>query len=253
MRGFRQTPKDIERLTDGDLEAMLQAARAKRFQSDHYRGIFTAYLEVAIATGARVGSILSARFADVDWEGGTITFPHVKNKEEHTALLTPRALVALRKWLHFIEISPFWKGRQTPIFVGPKGKVLSIQTIDRQLRAVAVHAGVRKKVSTHRLRKSVGTAIAQVDPDFAARQLGVSFKILQRHYNMPSMEDLMAKRELLPGAKGFVPRSPEEIAGWATLEHIQGRMTDDELREHLDRARKLLAHPRKEDYSPEVA
>jgi hypothetical protein len=74
-----------------------------------------------------------------------------------------------KKWIgHLITEPRVWKGRETAIFVENDGEAMTPDFVDRALRAAAVAAKLGKPVSSHVLRKSVGTLIGRENPKFAA-------------------------------------------------------------------------------------
>lgn len=71
--------------------------------------------------------------------------------------------------------------------------------MNESLKAAAVAAGVHKPVSTHVVRKSVGTLMGRDNPKLAQLQLGISEAVFNAHYNQPLLEDRLARRDLVPG------------------------------------------------------
>lgn len=244
MRGFRQHAKQVEILHEKDMESLVRAIQIKPFDSDHYREAFRTYVELAWSTGCRVGSLMhgNLRYCDIDWERQTIRFQHMKNKREHIALLTTRAALQLRRWTDYLQTTPAWRGIETAIFIRQDGEPLQTQWVNKALKSTVAYAGLNKRVSTHVIRKSVGTHLAQVDLDYAGRQIGATPRIVQRHYNQPSLDDLLKKRNLLPGSD-FKPKTPQKLAGWASLEHQAGRLNREDYLACLEQARKLMENP----------
>jgi site-specific recombinase XerD len=159
LKTFGQRARRVEHLNESEMSRLIEAADRFPFRWDHTRLAFKTYLEVEWATGARFGSLFEGRLLvkDIDWERQVLVFRHMKNKDHHTAVLTPRAAVALKKWCDHLATQPFYKGDETAVFVGPGGKPPSTQWLNKSLQGVAGVAGITKKVSTHMLRKSVGT------------------------------------------------------------------------------------------------
>lgn len=253
MKNFRQHAKRVDHLMEEEMSRLIEAADIFEFRWDHTRLAFKTYLEVAWATGARFGSRFEGRLlvGDIDWERQAVVFRHMKNKDHHTAVLTPRATLALKRWCDHLRTLPFWAGEKTPVFVGPDGKPLLVQWLNKSLQGVAAKAGIKKPVSTHIIRKSVGTLIGRENPKFAQMQLGITADVYNEHYNQPILEDRLEKRDILPGSK-WKPTTPEEIAGAALLDMMSGKMSKDEFQAKVDRARQLKTQPqvfRNEDAS----
>lgn len=245
MRGFSQEVREVEVLTEADFTSMVQAVPDYNFASDHYEQAFRTFLEVAWSTGARRGSLLKGNLEvrDVDLEAATVRLRHMKNVAEHTAVLNDRAVARLRDWIGYLRAdSGVWDGPQTPVFVGPTGDPVSGQWVNRVLKKVAVFAGVRKEVTTHVIRKSVGTHIGKENPKLAKEQLGITDEVYERHYNQPTVEDRKQRRDLLPSADER-PSTPEEKIGRAYKAYQNGEISHEEFLERAEQARTEDALP----------
>lgn len=139
----------------------------------------------------------------------------MKNVDEHTAILTERALERLRRRVEYLQQQPYWKGDATALLAGKTGRPITPQAINRMLKDCLVAAGIKKHIATHALRKNVGTHIAKKNPRFAHEQLGITAKIFEAHYNQPALEDRLESRDILPGAVTAAPRTPDEMVGQA--------------------------------------
>jgi site-specific recombinase XerD len=223
MRGFKQTPRKIEHLTPEDFAGMLAAVDQKRWQNAHYRELMRTYLEVSWCAAARIGSLVheELRIADVDVDRGVLHLRHVKNRPHHDAVLSARAVASLEAWISFLQGTKHWRGRETPLFISPRGKVMHHQAVNRFLRQLAALATLNKPVTSHVFRKSAGTIMALVNPKLAQEQLGITEKVFNAHYNQPLLEDRMAHREILPSVASAQP-GPEEAIGHAYLRYQRG-------------------------------
>lgn len=210
MKGFQQHPAKRARLTQPEFDAMIGALDRHAFRWMHTRLAFQTYLEVAWCSGARIGSLLGGRLVvgDVDPTNGTIILRHMKNNrflpegEHHVIVLTPRATMAVKRWIRFLEPLPLYSGANTVLFVGPQGKPLTVKWVNETLRELAKAAGINKRISTHTFRRSAGTLIGSKNPKLAQEQLGISDRVFRRHYFVPLLEDRLAARGILPGATG---------------------------------------------------
>lgn len=225
MRGFRERPRVVEHLTEEEMASLLSAARLRRFKSEHHREAFVTYLEVSFCAGARLGSLLDhkARVGDIDWDNMTLHLRHMKNVQAHDVVLSPRAAERLRKWVDHLRTLTIWQGADTPLFIGPDGVALTHHFVNPALKSTAALAGIRKKVTSHVLRKSVGTLIANQNPKMAMQQLGISQRVFERHYNLPLLKDRLERRDLLPGPR-WNPRTPEQLLAAAHADLIAGRI-----------------------------
>lgn len=230
MRGFKQTPRLIEHLTQHDFAALLDAVSLRRWQNRYYAELMRTYLEVAWCAAARIGSIIHAKLTvgDIDLDRGVMHLRRVKNRAQHDVVLSMRAVHRLSWWIAYLEHSPHWKGRDTPLFMGPRGDVVSHQLVNRSLHELAARAGLNKNVTSHVFRKSAGTLMALVNPKLAQEQLGITENVFNRHYNQPLLEDRLAHREILPGVTTAHP-SPEEGVGHAYLRFQRGDITKLQL------------------------
>lgn len=252
MTPFRQIPKVVDHLEMEDLDAMIAKLPERRFQNEHYRQTVHTFLEVAMATAGRWDSIGAPEttFACIDWSQGTIKFPVVKNKTNHTALLTERALEHLRKWRTFLKDAGAWKGDEgTPIMMGPRGETVSYPTVNDALHDLAALAGINKVVTTHVPRKTVGTHVAKENPKMAQLQLGITQKVFERNYNQPTLKDRMDRRDLLPGAQPGSRRVAERI-GALYLQKQRGLISDQEFDREVHRgliAEATMPQPKQND------
>lgn len=167
----------------------------------------------------------------------------IKTRLRHLRFMTERALERLRRRIDYLKRTDNWRGDETPILMGKGGRPLTPQAINRMLADCATMAGIRKKVTTHMLRKSVGTHIAKQNPRFAQDQLGITAKIFEAHYNQPTLDDRLERRDILPGAVTAAPRTPDEMVGQAWLKYSQGRMSREDFETVLVQADRLRAQP----------
>ncbi|HEX2066744.1 MAG TPA: tyrosine-type recombinase/integrase, partial [Candidatus Thermoplasmatota archaeon] len=244
MKGFKTHPRKIQHLTPEEFAAMIDALPRRHWQVLHHRELICTYLEVAWCAGARIGSLLNPRLrvGDADLEKGVLRLNHVKNRPSHDVVLSDRAIQRLRWWLGYLERDPHWRGRESPLFMGPRqGRLVSKQFINRALHDLARLAGTGKPVTTHVIRKSVGTLMALVNPKLAQEQLGITEKVFHRHYNQPLLEDRLAHREVLPGV--VERRTPEAVLGSAYLRFLRGEVTQARLDEVTLRVRLAVVDP----------
>ncbi|HUR24993.1 MAG TPA: tyrosine-type recombinase/integrase [Candidatus Thermoplasmatota archaeon] len=235
MKGFRQTPKEVDHLDIEDIEAMIRVLPRRRFLDETYRGAMHTYLELSMASAGRWSSIGAAEctFADIDWVQGTIEFQVVKNRPKHKAVLTERALRRLRDWRGELIRARRWKGEKTPIMTASRG-VVTYGLVNPALHDLATLAGIRKNVTTHVTRKSVGTHMGKENPRLAREQLGITDKVFQRHYNQPTVKDRIDRRDLLIGAEGSA-KTAEARIGALFLQMRKGVISQQEFDREVSR------------------
>lgn len=123
-------------------------------------------------TGMRVSELTALTVGDVDLERRTLRV-HGKGNRERLVFLTSSEVVT--------ELRAFMKdkglGRRTPetwLFRNGHGGRLSTNTIRHKLRAIAVEAGLPRRITPHMLRHSAATSLleAGIDIRFVQRLLG---------------------------------------------------------------------------------
>lgn len=241
FKGFPQHERKIVRRSPEEVAKLIAAAHHNRFGSPDDKAAFLTYIEVAWPTGGRASSILveELTFADVDWEKGTLYFGRVKNKPEHEVVLSERAVAKLRERRAYCMSRPWWKGEETPILAGRRGVPPRLNTINRQLKTAAMRAGFLDRVTSHVIRKSSGTFMARQNPRYAREQLGITAKVFEKHYNQPTIEDRLDRRDLVP----TVAEGPDAIIGRAFMDLQAQRITNAQFQDVLERANKMRIAP----------
>lgn len=272
MRGFPKRARRAPRLTEEEFNAIVGAANRRRYRTLDDKEAFLAYLEIEWSSGGRIGSfspvrrkrrrdppapqeiagamdevpepqLKTATVGDIDWTHGTLRLRHMKNVDEHTAILTERALTHLRSRVEFLRTRPYWHGDETPLLAGRTGQPLTCAAVNRMLKDCLAMAGIQKHLTTHSLRKNVGTHIARTNPRYAAEQLGITPKVFDAHYNQPVVEDRLTAREILPGAVVAQPRTPDEMVGQAWLRYSSGKLSRADFEAIVVQADRLRAQP----------
>lgn len=238
MRGFTQRAKLIQHLTVEEVDAMLAAMPHQRFRNDAYRQATATYLELALCTAGRIGSINTEEltFSCVDEVQGKMTFFVVKNKPLHEVVLTDRGVAAIKTQRMFLAAKGLLsRGDATPILTVAVGGLQSDQNLNRILHDLAAKAGLLKPVTSHVLRKSTGTLMASENPRLAREQLGITEKVFEKHYNQPNILDRLARRDIIPGATRR-SRTLEEHVGALYLDMHNGRISQSEFDREFKRA-----------------
>jgi site-specific recombinase XerD len=235
IKTFPQTPRVVDHLDIDDIEAMLLVLPERHFVQPLYREAMHTYLELGISSAGRFSSIgaVDCTFADIDWVAGTIRFRTVKNVQQHTAVLTERCLERIRAWRRILIDGGYWKGENTPIMTAERG-VISYATVNEALKDLAELAGLKKKVTTHVLRKSVGNHMGKQNPRLAREQLGITEKVFQAHYNQPTVADRVERRDLLIGA-AVTSKNNEERIGALFLRLRRGDISQQEFDREVNR------------------
>lgn len=242
FKGFRQHERKIVRRSADDMAALLAAAHHIGHGSQDDKEAFLIYLELAWPTGGRGSSILveDLTFADVDWQKGTLVFERVKNKPVHEVVLSERAVAKLRERRAYCMTRPWWRGEETPIAAGRRGDPVCLQTVNNKLKKAAVRAGITDPLTSHVVRKSAGTLMARQNPRYAREQLGITAKVFEKHYNQPTIEDRLERRDLVP----TVAEGPDAAIGRAFMDLQAQRINQAQFQDIVERANKMRIAPR---------
>ncbi|MFZ9888106.1 MAG: site-specific tyrosine recombinase XerD [Myxococcota bacterium] len=172
-----------------------------------------AMMELLYATGLRVSELVTLRAEAADTERGFLLVKGKGSKER----VVPMGQVAL-KWLGEYLLSArssFLKEQPSDfLFLRRGGEPMTRQGFWRILRDHAVHAGIRKPISPHKLRHSFATHLVERGADLRAVQamLGHADLSTTEIYTHVNRERLRA----MYGA--FHPRAHVEERGTAPTE-----------------------------------
>jgi hypothetical protein len=70
--------------------------------------------------------------------------------------------------------------------------------VNATLARACVRTGWTARLTTHGIRKSVGTIMARQNQRYALKQLGIKKKVFDQNYNQPTGEDRLERRDLEP-------------------------------------------------------
>jgi site-specific recombinase XerD len=147
-----------EHLTPGEVEALVEAAKANR----HGHRDATMIL-VAFRHGLRAAEACDLRWDQVDFNGAVLHVRRVKNGTPSTHPLHGDELRALRRLQRESETSPF-------LFVSERGSPFTTAGFARMIERVAAAAGLELKAHPHMLRHACGYALANKGHDTRAIQ-----------------------------------------------------------------------------------
>ena len=138
-------PEEVVRLIEGIPNNTLREKRIK------------AVIELLYSTGMRISELIQLNHEDIDFHGGTIVV-FGKGRKERMVPMGRHCQTAL---LDYIESMPEFqkKGPKTPMFLNRDGERVTVRTVQRNLREMALNTlGVEGgKVSPHTLRHSCAT------------------------------------------------------------------------------------------------
>ena len=93
-KGFQKGPENpgrIIKLSREQIDRIIDASRISRWRKA------TAFITVAMSSGARVGNLQTLIWRDVDLTKGTVYFPTSKNGNPYAAALSPIAITELKR------------------------------------------------------------------------------------------------------------------------------------------------------------
>jgi integrase/recombinase XerD len=164
-----ETPRQTRRLpvflTLEEVEALLAAPRV--VSAAGLRD--SAMLNVLYATGLRVSELVGLTVNALRLDSGYL-IARGKGDKERVVPLGSRAAEACRAWLAHGRPALLGARRSAALFVGPRGKGLTRQGVWKLLRRHALAAGLRKRLSPHKLRHSFATHLVERGADLRAVQ-----------------------------------------------------------------------------------
>ena len=147
-----------EHLTPGEVEALVEAAKANR----HGHRDATMIL-LAFRHGLRVAELCDLRWDQVEFNAAVLHVRRVKNGTPSTHPLLGDELRVLRRLHRESAPSPF-------VFVSERGSPFTTAGFARMIERAAVAAGLKLKAHPHMLRHACGYALANKGHDTRAIQ-----------------------------------------------------------------------------------
>ena len=166
-------------------------------------------LELLYASGLRASECLTLRLGDVNRNAGYVQCMG-KGRKERLVPIGAEALAWLDRYLTVGRPQLLGPGRQSPlIFVNPRGRALSRQSLGQIVLRAARRAGVRQRVSPHTLRHCFASHLLEGGADLRAVQamLGhADIATTQIYTHLPSsairrMYDKFHPRATVAGAR----------------------------------------------------
>ena len=165
-----------------------------------------AMLELLYATGLRVSELCGLTLNDVDLEARVLKARGKGNKERMVPVGAPAA-AAVRAYLQGGTRDRLLHGRRSlDLFVTPRGGRLTRQGFAKLLDRHARKAGIRRRISPHKLRHSFATHLLAGGADLRAVQAMLG------HADVATTADLHPRRDH-PGAPALRPVPPPGLTG----------------------------------------
>ena len=129
-----------------------------------------ALLELLYASGLRASECLALRVGDVNRTAGYLQAMG-KGRKERLVPIGAEALAWLERYLTVGRPALLGPGRESPlIFVNPRGRALSRQSLWQLVLRAARRAGLRQRVSPHTLRHCFASHLLEGGADLRAVQ-----------------------------------------------------------------------------------
>jgi integrase/recombinase XerD len=161
-RAGRKLPEPLSR---ADVERLLAAPDVRRPAGRRDR----AMLELLYATGLRVSELVSLELNDVDLESRVLVARGKGSKERLVPVGAPAA-EAVKLYLAGARDAILRGRRSKDLFVTPRGRRLTRQGMAKLVARYARGAGLRRRVSPHKLRHSFATHLLEGGADLRAVQ-----------------------------------------------------------------------------------
>jgi len=195
-RASRPLPKTLSR---DNASALVEAPDV-----DTVRGLRDrALLEMLYATGMRASECLGLRLEDVNLTAGYVVCTG-KGRKQRLVPLGAEAIVWLRAYLDRARPHHARGHDGGRLFVNPRGRALSRQSLWNIVRAAAARAGVSHRASPHVLRHSFASHLLEGGADLRAVQamLGhADIATTQIYTHLPSAALKRMYREFHPRAR----------------------------------------------------
>ncbi|HVV52988.1 MAG TPA: site-specific tyrosine recombinase XerD [Polyangia bacterium] len=128
-----------------------------------------AMIETLYATGLRVSELCKLRLRDLNFDAGYLRALG-KGRKERLVPIGEAALTALRGYVETVRAG-FSRGRALDtLFLTHHGRAMSRQGFWKLLGRYATAAGIRKRISPHKLRHSFATHLVEGGADLRAVQ-----------------------------------------------------------------------------------
>src|SRR5262249_34583284 len=163
LRGPRQDKKLPHFLGEAAMTRLLETPPANTPLGLRDRAI----LETLYSAGLRVSELTGLNLTELDLDSGLVTV-RGKGKRERLALLGPKALKAIKRWLEARETLP--QRRPEAVFLNKNGTRLTPRSVGRLLEKYLAQAGVDPRTSPHTLRHTFATHLLDRGADIRSVQ-----------------------------------------------------------------------------------
>ena len=187
LRGIKQIQKLPQFLDVDASQLLMEAPQAKDFDGARDK----AMLELLYGCGLRIGELCNLRFRNIDFATKMITLRGKGNKERMVPMgdYAAGALTQYRSWRE----RQSKLGGEDFIFLGSRGKPLSVRYARKLVGKYALLAGLGRRVSPHTLRHTFATHLLREGADLRGIQelLGHQSLSTTQKYTHVSLDKLM--------------------------------------------------------------
>ena len=152
-------------LTTKEIEAIIQAAKGRRWQAIRDRAI----LELFYASGMRVSELVNLKIDSVNLDLGYVRCIG-KGSKERIIPIGKRAKEALERYLRDVRGRLIKNEMETTLFLSRLGKRISRQSIWKIIKSYARKANIKKEIKPHTLRHSFATHLLEHGADLRSVQ-----------------------------------------------------------------------------------
>ncbi len=164
----RFAQRDPVYLSEREVEALLDAPNTESPEGLRDR----AMLELLYATGMRVSELVHLSIRDLDLDAGCIT-AHGKGSKDRVIPMGECAHFWIRKYLDSARPAILQRAKSdasTDLFVTRRGSAMTRQGFWKNLKILALAAGIQKEISPHKLRHTFATHLLAHGADLLAVQ-----------------------------------------------------------------------------------
>ena len=128
-----------------------------------------AMLETLYASGLRVSELIRLRIRDINFDAGYL-MAFGKGRKERLVPLGEAAIAGLRAYIETGRAASLGTRAVDTIFLSNRGRAMTRQAFWKLLGRYAIAAGIRKRISPHKLRHSFATHMVERGADLRAVQ-----------------------------------------------------------------------------------
>ena len=156
-----------------------------------------AVFEFLYSTGCRISEAVGLKWADVELDRGTAIVTG-KGSKDRLVILGKAAVAALAELRSdMLQESAGSVSGESPVFISPRGKVLSPRVVERRMKLYLAEAGLSAEITPHKLRHSFATHMLDAGADLRGVQemlghVSLSTTQIYTHVSVERLKDVVA-------------------------------------------------------------